>query len=190
MTSVPFHIVGIGCSEGGLTALPDFFRALPEKPGAAFVVLPHLQRHNKSPFDAVLHQYTSMPVVRVIKNTKVELNTIYLLTEGTMLTIHKDVLQVRDREHRERIVKTVDTFFASLAREYRNKAIGVVLSGNGSDGTNGARLLHTYGGKVLAQWPLSAPERSMPAAVIEGDSPDYIATPAKLAQDVMKLLSE
>ncbi len=105
-----------------------------------------------------------------------------------MMTIRKGQLLLRDRAPEEVISRAVDILFHSLAEDQKEKAVGIVLSGMGSDGASGAQAIHQQGGIVLVQEPYSTPYRGMPRAVIDQDHPDLILPPAQLAQALLELV--
>ncbi len=186
MQNSNFYIVGIGASAGGYEALWEFFSHLPPDPGAAFVVIQHLSREYKSIADKLLAKHTSLPVYKAEHNQAVEVNTIYVIPENKVITIKNRRLHLEQRSPYERINFTVDIFFHSLAADAQEKAIGIVLSGLGSDGAKGVQSIHKYRGHVMVQEPNSTIFSSMPKMAIHADSPDFILSPAKLAQALVK----
>lgn len=183
-----FYIVGIGASAGGYEAIWEFFSHIPSDPGAAFVVIQHLSREYESIADKLLAKYTPLAIYKARNNQAVELNTIYVIPENRIMTIKNRHLYISQRSPYEKINSTVDTFFDSLARDVHEKAVGIVLSGLGSDGANGVQSIHRYGGHVMVQEPKSAIFNSMPKMAINADSPDFILTPARLAEALVKCM--
>jgi two-component system CheB/CheR fusion protein len=116
------------------------------------------------------------------------MNTVYILPENKVITIHNRRLYLRDRWPHETINLNVDIFFDSLARDVKEKAVGIVLSGLGSDGAKGVQAIHQYGGYVMVQEPNSTLFNSMPKMAIHADSPDFILTPARLAQALVNCI--
>jgi two-component system chemotaxis response regulator CheB len=136
-----FFIAAIGASAGGLPALKAFFRSVPEKTGIAYVVLTHLPKRRVSTLGHLLSRHTSLPVIRLTEDTPVRPDHIYVLIENTMATIQNGIIRLRERRADEIINQSVNIFFCSLAEEHREKAVGIVLSGGGSDGLEGAKRI-------------------------------------------------
>src|SRR6476469_808083 len=181
-------IVGIGASAGGLKALTAFFQNLDNTSKGSFIVVQHLLRDHRSKLDLLLSRTTTIPVIRVNDSMELQPNTIYVMIEGTELEVHENMLQVFPRSEGDVINQAVNRLFFSMAKHCRERAVGVVLSGTGSDGLEGARAIEDEGGKVLVQSPDSAQFDGMPNAVINLDHPDYIDDPADLAKKVEALL--
>lgn len=144
-------IVGIGASAGGLNAFTSFFAQMPADSDMAFVVVQHLDPHHKSMLVDLLQRHTSMPVAEAGNGVKVVANRIFVIPPDTTLTIRNGTLRLTRpapaREHR----RPIDTFFASLAEDQGERAVCIVLSGTGSDGTLGLRAIKEHGGLTLAQ---------------------------------------
>ncbi|TLU97422.1 chemotaxis protein CheB [Dyadobacter sediminis] len=174
-------IVAIGFSAGGRQDLYDFFSYLPKLPNAAFIILQHLSRDHQSLADVLLEPNTNLPVSWAADQDLVEANHIYLLAPNKLMTIHNGYLQTRDRNPQDKSNWAIDVFFNSLADNSAAMAVGVILSGTGSDGANGAVRIHEHGGVVLVQDPGTALFDGMPVSAILKDSPDEILPPRKLA---------
>ncbi|WP_170132669.1 chemotaxis protein CheB [Pedobacter cryoconitis] len=181
-----FFIVGIGASAGGVPALTEFFDHLPYKMKSSYVVATHLMRDRQSLLDQILKKHTKLPVIRLEKDTKLEMGKIYVIIEDTTVTVKDGLLKVEKRD--DKVVNScVDILFESLAIELREIGIGIILSGGGNDGLKGAKKIKEMGGKVLVQNPDSAKIPWMPMSVIEGDHPIIVETPAKIAQHLVRL---
>jgi len=179
-----FYIVGLGASAGGFEALVDFFSHLPEKTRAAFVIVRHLLRDSPTCQEKLLSMHTRMKVLRATNGQQVCPDHVYMLPENCTLTIKNGKLYLHPR-NQEKINRAVDVFFTSLAADQKHRAIGIILSGLGSDGVDGANALHAHGGMVMVQQPESAQFKGMPETAIAGDDPDAILPPDKLAQMLM-----
>jgi two-component system CheB/CheR fusion protein len=186
--SKPFSIVGIGASAGGFEAIWEFFAHIPPRPNLAFVVLQHLQRDHLSVAHELLARYTPLPVYRAHHGQVVAVNSIYQLPENKMMTIQNGRLLLRERTAEEVNNRAVDIFFHSLAQDQKQKAVGIVLSGMGSDGASGVQAIHQQGGIVLVQEPHSTPYQGMPQSAIDQDHPDLILPPAQLARALLELV--
>jgi two-component system CheB/CheR fusion protein len=143
--------VGIGASAGGVEALEAFFRAVPAENGMAFVVVTHLPPYRDSLLAEILGRATQMPVVNARDGQLVEAQHVYVLPAGAVLTIHEGRLRLRQTGTAARERAPIDVFFNSLAEDQGEHAIGVVLSGGGSDGTLGLKAVKENGGLTIAQ---------------------------------------
>jgi two-component system, chemotaxis family, CheB/CheR fusion protein len=183
-----FYIVGIGASAGGYDALKAFFSQIPEKPGASFVVIQHLDRNFKSLTEEWLSKYTDMKIVTVHDTTQVEPDYIYLMPEDKILRMKDGNLVVSEREPHQAINLSIDIFFQSLGEEAKEKSVGVILSGTGTDGSRGIVTIKENGGIVLVQQPDTAEFDGMPRVAIAVDHPDLIQPPDKLADQLLRYI--
>jgi two-component system CheB/CheR fusion protein len=149
MPSLP--IVGIGASAGGVEALEQFFKSLPTDNGLAFVVVTHLPPDRESMLSEILGRVTRMPVVGARDGEQVEAEHVYVLPRSAILTIRDGRLQLRGTGPTDRERAPIDVFFNSLAEDQAERAIGVVLSGGGHDGTLGLKAIKEHGGLTIAQ---------------------------------------
>jgi two-component system CheB/CheR fusion protein len=143
--------VGIGASAGGVEALEAFFRAVPAENGMAFVVVTHLPPYRDSLLAEILGRASQMSVVNARDDQPVEAQHVYVLPPGAVLTIRDGRLRLRHTGAAERERAPIDVFFTSLAEDQGEQAIGVVLSGGGSDGTLGLKAVKENGGLTIAQ---------------------------------------
>lgn len=163
-----FPIVGIGASAGGLAAFEAFFSGMPAdtEPGMAFVLVQHLAPDHKSILTELVRRYTRMQVLEVEDGMKVEPNCAYIIPPGHDMALFNGTLQLLEpsapRGHR----LPIDFFFRSLAQDQKERAICVVLSGTGSDGTLGVRAIKGEGGMVMVQSPESTEYDGMPRNAI------------------------
>lgn len=185
-----FYIVAVGLSAGGLEPLHQFFSQIPSNSGMAFIVVAHLHREYVSQADQLLAQYTSMPVCWATQGQIVKPNCVYMLPVNKMMTIENGYLQLQDRLVQDKINWAVDIFFKSLANSEKAYAIGIILSGSGSDGTQGAMAIHHQEGQVMVQDPQSAKFSSMVDSVILHDHPTQILPPKRLAQALMNFVAD
>ena len=159
------YVVCIGASAGGLDALERFFKACPDDTGAAFVVIQHLSPDHKSIMNNLLARHTDMPVIMVEDAMPIEANVLFLIPPGTMMHITEGRLHLTPKPSRG-LNLPIDVFFSSLAEVYKDHAIGVILSGTGTDGTRGAEAINAVGGLLLAQDPETAKFDGMPRSAI------------------------
>ncbi len=188
-TDMNTPITAIGASAGGLEPIEQFFDAMPVDSGCAFVIIQHLSPDFRSLMDELLARHSSMKIHRIEDGMQIEPNSIYLNTPRTVMTIHGNQLKVEQIDPKEMVYLPIDIFFKSLAEDRGAEAIGLVLSGTGSDGTKGSRLIYKAGGRVLVQDPKTTKFDSMPRSVIAEGSHSAIATPAALADSVQLLLN-
>ena len=178
------YVVGIGASAGGLDALERFFHDFPIDSGAAFVVIQHLSPDHKSMMGNLLSRHTRMPVVTVEDAMRIEPNVVYLIPPGNLMSVAVGQLHLSPKNPRG-LSLPIDLFFTSLAQEYGNHAIGVILSGTGSDGTRGAVAINAAGGLLLAQDPESAKFDGMPRSIIVTGLVDEILPPEGLGPRIL-----
>lgn len=181
----PFHgfVVGIGASAGGLDALERLFQALPADTGAAFVVVQHLSPDHKSMMDNLLGRYTAMAVRVVEQDMPLAPNTVFLIPPARMLRLQGDRLQITPKPDHG-LVLPIDVFFASLAEQCADRALAVVLSGTGSDGSRGVVSVNAGGGFVFVQEPTTARFDGMPRSAVGTGLVDVVAPAEELARRV------
>ncbi|MDY6899505.1 MAG: chemotaxis protein CheB, partial [Cyanobacteriota bacterium] len=184
-----FFVVGIGASAGGLRALEEFFENMPADSDAAFVVIQHLSPDFKSLMKELLERYTEMKVYRVEDGMVLKPNCIYLIPPGTNLVIQKRKLyfQPQDR-NRPKPNFPIDIFLQSLAEDVGDRGVGIILSGSGSDGSEGLRLLNENGGIAMSQDPGTAEFDGMPNSAIATRLIDRVGSPQELAEALYNYL--
>ncbi len=182
-----FPIVGIGASAGGLAAFEAFFSGMPADadPGMAFVVVQHLAPDHESLLTDIIRCYTRMKVFEVQDGMSVEPNCAYIIPPNREMAFLNGTLQLMEpsvpRGHR----MPIDFFFRSLAQDQRERAICIVLSGTGSDGTLGVRAIKGEGGMVMAQNPASTEYDGMPRSAIATGLVDYELPPADMPAQII-----
>ena len=177
-------IVGLGASAGGLEALQQFFQQMPANSGLSFVVIQHLSPDYKSLMADILGKYTEMDVRQAENEMAVEPNTVYLIPPKKNLTLKNGKLMLTEYIHGT-LNHPIDVFFASLAEEKGGKAIAVVLSGTGSDGTSGIKTVKEHGGLVIVQSPGTAKFDGMPRSVINTGLADFILSPDEIVDEIL-----
>ncbi|MBZ9936972.1 PAS domain-containing protein [Mesorhizobium sp. BR1-1-16] len=175
-----FPVVGIGASAGGIPAMEAFFRGLPVNPGAAFVIVTHLNPEHHSVLHEVIGRYTELPVVVAEDATVVELDHVYVMPPNAILTMAEGILQLRRPNSPGRERKPIDIFLSSLAADQSEYAVAVILSGGDGDGTLGAKAIKERGGLTLAQASDASGPRNpdMPESAISSGMID-LAVPAE-----------
>lgn len=188
-SGTPFpYVIAVGASAGGLDALERFFESLPMQTGAAFVVIQHLSPDHKSMMGNLLGRYTSIPVVTVEDGMPILPDHIYLIPPASMMSVSGNELHLRPKSPRG-LALPIDFFFSSLASSHGNRAVGVVLSGTGSDGTRGAVAINDAGGLLLSQDTESAKFDGMPRSVIATGLVDAILPPEALGPRILDHIS-
>jgi two-component system CheB/CheR fusion protein len=182
-----FPIVGIGASAGGLEAVRELLSNLPDNTGMAFVLIQHLDPSHESMTQEILSRTTKMQVCEVQDGMRSEPNHVYVIPPNHGMAISDGVLTLVPRTLVRSQPKTIDFFFQSLAQDQKARAIGVVLSGTASDGTEGVRAIKAEGGFTIAQDPKDAKYDSMPRSAIESGSIDLIVQMDQLAQELVRI---
>ncbi len=192
MSENNLFVVGIGASAGGLRALEEFFDHLPSDSGAAFIVIQHLSPDFKSLMKELLERRTRMVVHRVEEGMAIAPNNVYLIPPGKNLSVREGVLHLSEQQSRRvhgAISFPINIFFRSLADSYAEQAVGIVLSGTGSDGTQGLQSIKESGGTVLVQDPNTAEFNGMPQNAIATGIVDRVLPPAEIAQLLYEFLT-
>jgi two-component system, chemotaxis family, CheB/CheR fusion protein len=182
-----FSIVGIGASAGGLEAFSDLLHQLPEKTGMAFVLVQHLDPKHSSELRDILSRTTKIPVTEVSDGTAVKPDHIYVIPPDTSMTIKDGVLRLAARALTHGQHLPIDHFLTSLAEDRGNRAIGVILSGTASDGTEGTRAIKAAGGITFAQDEKSAKYAGMPHSAMSAGHVDLVLPPGKIATELARL---
>ena len=179
---VGFPVVGIGASAGGLAAFEAFFSGMPADtdPGMAFVLVQHLAPDHKSILTDLIRRYTRMQVFEVEDGMTVLPNCAYIIPPNRDMAFLNGTLQLMEPSAPRGQRLPIDFFFRSLAQDQRERAICIVLSGTGSDGTLGLRTIKGEGGMVMAQNPASTEYDGMPRSAIATGLVDYELPPAEM----------
>jgi two-component system, chemotaxis family, CheB/CheR fusion protein len=183
--SAGVRVVGLGASAGGLGPLEQFLSQVPVASGLAYLVVQHMDPTRQTMLGGLLQRATVLPVHEAVNAQRIEANAVYVITPDAELTVQDGTLRLaRPAEPRGQRLP-VDVLFCSLARELGERAIGVVLSGMGSDGTQGLQAIKAQGGLTLAQQPASAQFDSMPGSAIAAGCVDIIALPAEMPARIL-----
>ncbi len=184
------RIVGVGASAGGLAPLEEFVAAIPADSGLAYVVVQHMDPTRKALLGELLQRATALPVHEVTNAQYVEPDAVYVIPPNTELTVVGAALHLAQPSQRRGQRLPIDVLFSSLAREFGDQAIGVVLSGMGSDGTLGLQTIKSQGGLTLAQQPESAQFDAMPRAAIAAGCVDVVALPAEMPARILGVVGK
>jgi two-component system CheB/CheR fusion protein len=183
------RVVGIGASAGGLEALEQFFTNVPLDSGLAYVVVQHMDPTHQAMLSALLQRVTALPVCEAAHDMVLNPNSVYVIQPNSELTVSQGRLRLTHPQRPRGMRLPIDVLFSSIAQDLGDDAIGVVLSGMGSDGSNGLQAIKTRGGLTLVQEPATAQFDSMPQSAINAGCVDIIAQPAELPQRIVQITS-
>ncbi len=181
----PTAVVGIGSSAGGLEALNQFFQAMPAASGLAFILVSHLAPHHDSMLPSLIGDKTKMVVRQVSDNQLIAADHVYIIAPDKELSIIDGTLHLLPRKKANVNFRPIDVFFRSLAKDVGNKAIGIILSGTGTDGTLGVKAIKEAEGLVIIQDKDSAKFPGMPASAQATGLVDHILYPEKMPAQLL-----
>src|SRR4030095_10857859 len=182
-----FPIVGIGAWAGGFEAMTQLLQHLPRNTGLAFVLVQHLDPTHESALSLLLSRITSIAVSEAKNNAPLEPNHLYVIPPNKIMGLSHRKLRLSARKEGPQIPNPIDYFLHSLAAAERNFSIGVILSGNGSDGTIGLQEIKAAGGITFAQDETTAKYPLMPGNAIEARCVDFVLPPAEIARELARI---
>ena len=182
-----FPVVGIGASAGGLEAASSLLAGLPQSPGMAFVLVQHLDPKHESKLCDLLAKVTRLHVLEASHGLALRPDHVYVIPPNTSLTLEQGILQLTPRDEVRGLHLPIDRFFKSLAEDRQAGAIGVILSGTGSDGTLGVEEIKAAGGITFAQDEASAKFPSMPLSAIGSGCVDFVLPPEEIARELARI---
>lgn len=185
--SVIVPVVGVGASAGGLEAFARLLAELPANTGLAFVLVQHLEPTHESNLAEILQRRTKMPVAQVTDGMPMESDHVYVIPPDAQMRVSAGSFVLSPRPAGPTPSMAIDVFLESIAQEYRNRAIGVILSGAASDGTRGMAAIRGENGIGLVQDPSTAEYPSMPQSAINAGAADLVLGIADLAREIMRL---
>lgn len=174
-----------GGAAGGLAAFIALLNAMAPKSGMAFVLIQHLEPQHESALATLLSKATTMPVVEVFDGIAAEPNHVYVIPPNKSMTIREGTLRLASRS--KGLQYPIYEFSIALAKEQGNAAIGVVLSGTGSDGAHGLKAIKAAGGVTFAQDPKTAQWHAMPMSAIAAGSVDFVLSPKRIAAELARI---
>ena len=180
-------VVAIGASAGGLEAFSDLLSHLPTDTGMAFVLVQHLDPKHESILTELISRSTKMPVLEVKNGMGIEPNHVYVIPPNATMTIHDHVLRLSVREETRGQHMAVDHFMRALAEAQSNRAIGIILSGSGTDGTLGLAEIRAHGGVTFAQDETTAKHDGMPRSAVASGCVDFVMPPAEIARELTRI---
>jgi len=181
---LPFNVVGIGASAGGIEAYIEVLQHLPPDTGMAYVIVLHLSADQKSHLREILSRHTPMPVLEIENGMEIEPDFVYVAPPKFLLRLDGGVFHLEAPDSAKR---SIDYFFYSLATSQKNRAIGIILSGMDSDGALGMRAIKGEGGITMVQTPETAHYPDMPRSSISVDHVDIISPPSAIAAQLSQL---
>ena len=173
-------IVAIGASAGGLEAIHEFFDHMPETANLSFVIIQHLSPDYKSLLVDLVSRHTQMKVFEAEHELTIQKNCIYVIPNNKVMTISRSKLILAEKVQIKAPNTAIDTFLYTLAEEKRDKAIAIILSGTGTDGTRGIETIKAMGGMVMVQEPSTAKFDGMPNSAIASGNADLVLPPAAM----------
>jgi two-component system CheB/CheR fusion protein len=183
----PFAIVGIGASAGGYEAFADFLQNLPKDTGMSFVLVQHLDPKHKSSLSELLAHSSKIPVLQASNEVEVEPDRIYVIPADSNMTLADGKLRLHPRREHDAPPMAIDMFFRSLAQTQQNRAIGVILSGTGCDGTLGIEAIKGEGGITFAQDDRTSKYYGMPGSAIASGQVDFVLSPGDIAKELARI---
>jgi two-component system CheB/CheR fusion protein len=183
-----FLVVGVGASAGGLEAFTQLLSALPPKPGMAFILIQHLDPQHHSMLADILSRTSKMPIHEAKDGVTVQPDCIYVIPPNTGIAIAEGKLRLTPRAQSQHPHLPVDFFLRSLAEDQKSNAVGVILSGNGSDGVAGIAAVKAEGGVTFAQDEKSAKFSGMPHSAIASGNVDFVLPPNQIPDELLKLV--
>lgn len=185
-----FYIVGIGGSAGSLEAFEQFFRNMPDNSGAAFVLISHLDPTHKGMMPELLRRYTKMKVFEAADGMKIMPNCVYVIPSNKDMAVLHGILQLLDPTAARGMRLPIDFFFKHLGQDQKEMSVGIIISGMGTDGTAGLKIIKENLGMIMAQEPQSAPYDSMPRSAIDTGLVDYIAPAEVLPSKLISYMKQ
>src|SRR5213080_746278 len=180
-------IAAIGASAGGIEAFTEFVSSLPNDTGMAFVLVQHLDPEHKSMLTELISKKTVMRVSEVTNGMTVEPNHVYVIPANATMSISNSSLQLEPRGEARGVHMSIDHFMRALAEEQGNRAIGIILSGSGTDGTAGLAQVQAQGGVTFAQDEESAKYGNMPRSAVTSGCVDYVLSPKAIARELARI---
>jgi chemotaxis methyl-accepting protein methylase/signal transduction histidine kinase len=181
-------VVGIGASAGGLEALKLMLPNLPVNGSMAYIIIQHLDPHRRSMMTALLEPHTKMKVVEITDGQVISPDTVYMATPGKNVKVSKGKLVLTNPSAAVGPRPSIDYFLTSLSEEKKEKAVGIILSGTGTDGTHGILAIKANGGLTIAQKENTARYDGMPRSAIETGHVDLILPPEKIGNELQVVL--
>ncbi|WP_207424108.1 PAS domain S-box protein [Desertivirga brevis] len=189
-TKLDHYVVAIGASAGGLEAIHEFFDNMPTNANFSFIVIQHLSPDYKSLLVELVSKHTHMKVFEAEDKMTVQKECIYVIPNNKLMTIYNGKLHLVEKVPDKQPNTAIDRFLYSLAQEKKDKAIAIILSGTGSDGTRGIEVIKSCGGMVIVQDPVTAKFDGMPNSAIASGNADLILPPEMIPEEIYNHVNE
>jgi two-component system CheB/CheR fusion protein len=184
------YIVAIGASAGGLEAIHDFFDHMPQSASFSFIVIQHLSSDYKSLLVELVAKHTHMKVFEAAHEMVIQQDCVYIIPNNKLMTVSRGKLKLADKSLIKAPNTAIDTFLHTLAEDKKDRAIAIILSGTGTDGTKGIQSIKEFGGMVIVQDPATAKFDGMPNSAIASGNADFITAPNKMHQELFNYVNE
>ncbi|HKF40709.1 MAG TPA: chemotaxis protein CheB, partial [Candidatus Acidoferrum sp.] len=184
---LPFLVVAVGASAGGLEAFTELLRTLPADTGMAFILIQHLDPKHRSILSELVAKETKMPALEVTNGMQLKENHVYVIPPNASMSLSDHTLRLERRPETPAGHMPIDHFMRSLAQVQGKRAIGVLLSGSGTDGTLGMAEIQANGGVTFAQDSESAKFQDMPRSAIQANCVDYVLAPKSIAKELARI---
>jgi two-component system, chemotaxis family, protein-glutamate methylesterase/glutaminase len=189
MNNYDFFVIGIGSSAGGFDPLKTIISGIAVNINAAIIVVQHIPIDHSSKLDRILQRLTPLKLIPVETIEYVEPGNIYVMAAGKQMKLKDRFLSIKDRPTNDKVNRTIDRCFESIAEEAGDKGIGVILSGAGYDGLEGAKAIEDMAGIVIVQDPVTAEFPLMPQNLIANDHPDHVLAPEQIIDKIVDKVS-
>ena len=190
MKDFPFYIAALGASAGGIRPLVEFFADIREADNISYVVILHSSRQDKSQLDQILARTSSLQVIKITDGLEIKANKIYIAPPSMNVSLDQKTFRLELRDPADMVNRTIDHFFTSLSEQVGAKAIGIVMSGTGRDGTNGFRAIENKKGITVTQTPETAQFDGMPVSTMMWDQPKFVSTPKEMGLLIHNIISQ
>ncbi|MET0573153.1 MAG: chemotaxis protein CheB, partial [Pedobacter agri] len=184
------YIVAIGASAGGLEAIHEFFDHMPTNASFSFVVIQHLSSDYKSLLVELVAKHTHMKVFEAANDMAIQQDCVYIIPNNKLMTVSQGRLKLAEKSQIKAPNTAIDHFLYTLAEDKKEKAIAIILSGTGTDGTKGIQAIKEYGGMVIAQEPSTAKFDGMPNSAISSGNVDHVLSAPEMHQELFNYVNE
>ncbi len=184
------YVVAIGASAGGLEAIHEFFDHMPGNSSFSFIIIQHLSSDYKSLLVELVSKHTHMKVFEATENMSLQPDCVYIIPNNKLITVSNNRLKLAEKSHEKVPNTAIDNFLFSLAHDKHEKAIAIILSGTGTDGTKGIEAIKECGGMVIVQDPETAKFDGMPKSAITSGNADIVTSPAKIHEELFAYVKE
>jgi two-component system, chemotaxis family, CheB/CheR fusion protein len=190
MRNNPFHIAALGASAGGLQAIVEFFTHVKDEGPVSYVVILHSLKNHKSNLREIVSRCTQLEVINIEEGMQIRQSKIYIAPQSVNVELEQGVFRTIRREPTELVNRTIDHFFKSLSNEAGEKAIAIVMSGTGKDGTEGFQAIDNNDGVTITQSPETAQFDGMPMSTLLFHKPKHVVPPNVMSSVITNILTQ